>query len=105
MDKKGIDNAFGSFLRWWGTGLKSILVTAPRPVISRQRHGIVGYYGHAEIPAAGYRGISLPKMKCKGGVFRSTFVQQNIDIWKQGFVIFDSIRCIDAFRYLPQSYS
>ena len=28
-------------------------------VISRLRHGIFGYYGHAEMPAAGYPGHSF----------------------------------------------
>ena len=46
-------------------------------VISRLRHGIFGYYGHAEMPAAGYPGIHDRCQNCEGGVFRDTFVLRN----------------------------
>ena len=61
--------------------LWSILVTTLIiAVISRLRHGIFGYSGYAEMPAAGYPGIHDRCQNCEGGVFRDTFVTRTISI-------------------------
>ena len=59
--------------------LWSILVTTlVIAFISRLSHGIFGYSGYAEMPAAGYPGIHDWCQNCEGRVFHDTFVTQNI---------------------------
>ena len=75
--------------------LWSILVTTlVIAVISRLRHGIFGYSGYAEMPAAGYPGIHDRCQNCEGGVFRNTkYLCQNgwlLNLQRQKFKCYPS---------------